>query len=227
MTTPFGYFDLLEAFPQPGCAVCRLLQRDVERFLDSLLYEFPTDPITQNNFRASRGLCHEHTWQLTRYNNVLSVAILYDAVLDEVMQIGAQAPERPTGLARLRGALSALADALAPQLPCPACVVRGDAEKRYLQIMGEYVSEERFGEAFHQSDGLCLPHFRGALRMARDTEAGRMLASAQSASWSKLKDELELFLHRMDANYHERMGAEATSWLRTLARIAGEKRSTD
>ncbi len=28
MTTPFGYFDLLESFPAAGCAVCRLLQRD-------------------------------------------------------------------------------------------------------------------------------------------------------------------------------------------------------
>ena len=227
MTTPFGYYDLLETFPQPGCAVCRLLQRDVERFLDTLLYEHPIDRITQSNFRASRGLCHEHTWQLPRYNNALAVAILYDAVLDEVMRIGTQSPERPSGLARLRGTINALANALAPQQPCPACVVRDDAGIRYLQIIGEYVGEERFGGAFRQSDGFCLPHFRGALRFAPDSESARILASVQNANWSKLKGELELFLHRMDAHYQERMGDEATSWLRTLARIAGEKRSSD
>lgn len=225
--TPFGYYDLLETFSEPGCAVCRLLRRDVERFLDSLLYEFPTDPITQKDFRASRGLCHEHTWQLTRYNNALSVAILYDAVLDEVMRIGAQTPERPTGLARLRGAISALADALAPQQPCPACVVREDAEGRYLQVIGEYVTEERFGGAYRQSDGLCLLHFRGALHHAREPEAARSLTQTQNAKWSALKGELELFLHRMDAHYHERMGAESTSWLRALAQITGEKRGLD
>ena len=28
MSVPFGYYDLIETFPHPGCAVCRLLQRD-------------------------------------------------------------------------------------------------------------------------------------------------------------------------------------------------------
>jgi hypothetical protein len=28
----------------------------------------------------------------------------------------------------------------------------------------------------------------------------------------------------MDAHYHQAMGKESTSWLRTLARLAGEKR---
>lgn len=227
MTTPFGYFDLLETFPQPGCAVCRLTQRDAERFLDTLLYEFTTDPIAQNSFRASRGLCHEHTWQLPRYNNALSTAILYDAVIDEMLRISAQTPERPTGLARLRGAINGLAEALAPQQPCPACVVRDDAAARYLQIAGEYVTETRFGGAFRQSDGFCLPHFRDALRDAPDAAAVRVLVDVQRENWSKLKGELELFLHRIDAHYDERMGDEATSWLRALARVAGEKRGND
>lgn len=228
MTTPFGYYDLLETFPQSGCAVCRLTQRDVERYLDTLLYEFTTDPIAQNNFRASRGLCHEHTWQLPRYNNALSTAILYDAVIDELRRISsAQPPERPTGLARLRGAVNALAEALMPTQPCPACVVRDDAAARYLQIVGEYATEERFGAAFRQSDGFCLPHFREALRFAPDTAAARALLEVQQANWSKLKGELELFMHRMDAYYHARMGDEATSWLRALARVAGEKRQNN
>ena len=148
MTTPFGYFDLLEAFAQPGCAVCRLLQHDVGRFLDSLLYENAVDPTTQTHFRASRGLCHEHTWQLTRFNSALASAILYDAVLDEVARIVERTPpERQNGLARWRGATSPLAEVLAPQKPCPACVVRDDAEKLYLQVLGEYVSEERLRAA--------------------------------------------------------------------------------
>ena len=224
MTTPFGYFDLLEAFPLPGCAVCRLLDQDVDRYLDRLLYEYPTDPITQQTLRASRGLCHEHGWRLRRYNNALSVAVLYDAVVDELMRISLQVPA-DRGRSRRRGAGSALADALAPTQPCPACALRDDAEKRYLQILGEYVSEARFGDAFRQSDGLCLPHFRGALEGAHDAESARLLATVQSASWGKLKGELEMFMHKMDAHYHERMGAEGTSWLRALARVAGEKRT--
>ncbi len=226
--TPFGYFDLLEAFAQPGCAVCRLLAHDVDRFLDTLLYEYPVEPTMQNSFRASRGLCHEHSWQLTRYNSVLAVAILYDAALDEVLRLIDGTPaERQTGLARLvkSGTNSALADALAAQKPCPACVVREDAEKRYLQVIGAYVGEDRFGGAFRGSEGLCLAHFRGALYAARDGENARLLTTTQHAIWTSLKREVEEFLHKMDAHYHQPMGAESTSWLRTLARMAGEKRA--
>jgi hypothetical protein len=225
--TPFGYFDLLEALPQPGCAVCRLLDHDVDRFLDTLLFEFPVDPIMQNNFRDSRGLCHEHSWQLPGYNNALASAILYNAVLDEMLRVSAQTPaEKQSTFARLRGSAthSALADALAPSKPCPACVVRSDAEKRYLQVLGEMIGEERLRDAFRQSDGLCLPHFRGTLLAMRDPDSARLITTMQREIWSKLKGELELFLHKMDAHYHQQIGGEATSWLRAIARVTGEKR---
>jgi hypothetical protein len=225
MTTPFGYFDLLETFPQPGCAVCRLLQRDVERFLDTLLYEHTVDPPTQTAFRASRGLCHAHTWMLPALNNALAVGILYDAVLDEVSRIAARTPaDKQGGLGRLlkSGITSALADALQPKLPCPACVVRDDAERRYLQVLGEYVSDPRLRPAFEASDGLCLPHFRGVLAHTPDPKNAALLGEIQLSKWMALKDELEEFLHKLDAHYHAAMGAESTSWLRALARVAGE-----
>lgn len=229
--TPFGYFDLLEAFAQPGCAVCRLLEHDVDRFLDTLLYEYPVEPTMQNLFRASRGLCHEHSWQLTHYNSVLAVAILYNAALDEVLRLidAAPPPERQGGLARLvrSSPPSALADALAAEQPCPACVVRADAEKRYLEVIGAYVGEERFGGAFRASEGLCLEHFRGALGAARDADNARLLATTQRAIWASLKREVEELLHKLDAHYHQPIGTESTSWLRTLARLAGEKRAGD
>jgi len=226
--TPFGYFDLLEALPEPGCAVCRLLDHDVDRFLDTLLFEFPVDPLMQNNFRDSRGLCHEHSWRLPTYNNALATAILYNAVLDEMLQVSAQTTpaEKPTPLARLRGGAtnSALADALAPSKPCPACVVGSDAEKRYLQVLGEMIGEKRLRDAFRASDGLCLPHFRGTLLAMRDPENARLITAMQREKWTALKGELEMLLHKMDAHYHQQIGDEATSWLRAIGKIAGEKR---
>ena len=227
--TPFGYFDLLEAFPQPGCAVCRLLDHDVDRYLDTLLFEFPVDPVMQNQFRDSRGLCHEHSWRLPGYNNALATAILYNAVLDEMLQVSEQTTpaERPNAFARLRGNVtnSALADALAPSKPCPACVVCSDAEKRYLHVLGELINEKRMHEAFQQSEGLCLPHFRGVLLAVRDPENARLLTTIQRDIWLSLKGKLELFLHKMDAHYHQQIGDEATSWLRAIAKIAGEKQN--
>jgi Family of unknown function (DUF6062) len=227
MSTPFGYFDLIETFPQPGCAICRLLERDVRHYLDIILYEHSVDPRTQTDFRASRGLCHTHTWELAQIKGgVMAVATLYDAVLDEVMQITARTPaERQTGLARLlnNGAATALDGILAPDKPCPACVLREQSEQRYAQALAEYADDDRMRSAYEQSVGVCLPHFRAALRAAPNPEAARQLTTIQRTHWTKLKQELELFMHKMDAHYHQDMGAEGNSWLRVLARIAGEK----
>ncbi len=227
MTTPFGYFDLLESFVQPGCAVCRLLARDVEHYLDILLYEIPTDPTVQDEFRASRGLCHAHTWALTKLNNALPTAILYHAALDELIKIMQRAPqpERLGGLARLlnNATPSPLADALEAKKPCPACILHDESEARYLHVIVNFIHDERLRAAFEQSDGLCLPHFQGALRQAHDPQSARLLTDVQIAKWSALRSELELFMHKSDAHYHGEMGSESNSWLRALARITGEK----
>ncbi len=226
MSTPFGYFDLIETFPQPGCAICRLLARDVHHYLDILLYEHSTDPHTQAEFRASRGLCHTHTWELVQIKGgVMSIATLYDAVLDEVLQISARAPaDRQTGLARLLTSSAAFDSRLAPEQPCPACTLREQSEQRYAEALTQYIDEDRMRAAYEASAGLCLPHFRAALRAASTPDAARTLTAIQRAHWTKLKQELELFMHKMDAHYHQDLGAEGNSWLRTLAQMAGEKR---
>ena len=221
--TPFGYFDLCEAFAQPGCAICRLLDRDVSRFLDTLLYEHPTDPITQQDLRASRGLCHEHTWALPRYNSALATAVLYDAVIDELLKISAATPPDRSQRRLRGGADNTLAAALEPEQPCPACRARERAEAIYVDVLGTHVSEPQLKAAFQQSAGLCLPHFQAVLRATTDANNARLIADVQRAQWRSLKQELELFMHKMDAHYHQEIGAEGTSWLLALARVAGEK----
>lgn len=62
MVTPVTYFDLIDYFPQPGCAICNLLRRNVDRSLDALLYEYVGDPDSHRVFRQRRGLCNEHSW---------------------------------------------------------------------------------------------------------------------------------------------------------------------
>src|SRR5947207_14324480 len=105
MVTPQGHFELMETFPGSGCAICRLVLRGVEHFLESLLYEHINDPDIQRRYRASRGLCNEHSWQLVRHKgNSLGIAILYGAVIDELLKIAEQAEiGAQPGLARRRG----------------------------------------------------------------------------------------------------------------------------
>ena len=224
MTKPFSYYDLIEWFAKPGCAICNLLLRDAERFLDSLLYEYVTETETNNAVRAGRGFCNAHSWQLTQFRGgVLGIAILYEAALDEVLTITEQAQAAPSGLSRLlnKSGVPALSRALEPTGPCLACEVVAQSEKDYTQAIGRYVDDEGMEAAYRQSDGLCLPHFRQALR---ETQYQERLTSIQVAHWSKLKGELQEFMRKNDFNFRdEAMGAEGDSWLRAIGRMSGEK----
>lgn len=221
---PFGYYDLIETFPNRGCAICSLLQRDVDRLLDSILYEHVTSPAMHRAFRASRGLCREHGWRLTTFGNVLSIAVLYEATLDEILSVMDQTP--PNGKRTLTRFLqpqpqqSELAEALAPTQPCVACKAERESEAQYISVLGEYINDDRIQAAFRESDGLCLAHFRQALR---HTPHAEQLVSIQRDIWGRLQAELREFKRKYDQHVDEKIGAEGDSWLRAVAAISGRK----
>jgi hypothetical protein len=223
---PFSFYDLVETFAQPGCAICNLLLRDAERYLDSLLYEYVTETETNNAFRAGRGLCNEHGWQLTRFKGrVLGTAILYEAAVDEVLKIVEATPAQsslPQWLGKLsRTNPSQLADVLEPQGPCLVCETLARSEQIYVEAFSQHLAEPVLEKAYRNSDGLCLPHFRHALRQPQDSG---LLIEIQVALWEKLKAELGEFIRKNDYNFaDESIGAEGDSWLRAIRRMGGEK----
>lgn len=233
MVTPLSYYGLVETFPAMGCAVCNLLLRDADRFLDSLLYEYVNDPDSHRTFRARRGLCNEHAWHLTRYTgHSLSIAVLYHAAVDEVLTIMAEEAVESVALSasmRRRAGngpfgMSALADRLESAGPCAACRLLADAEVRYLRTFGQYISDSRLEDAYRVSDGLCLPHFRLLLRQALPVENLRKIITIQRAIWAQLKTDLAEFRSKTNVNRRdETMGAEGDSWRRAIGRMAGEK----
>ena len=102
---PLNYYDFLQYFAQPGCLVCNLIERDVHRYLDSLMYEYVNAPMTHEAMRASRGLCGQHSSQLVDYGaSVLGISILESAILDEILTITAGSGGG-SALSRLRARL--------------------------------------------------------------------------------------------------------------------------
>jgi hypothetical protein len=234
---PFSYYDLLESFQKPGCAICNLLSRDVERFLDSLLYEYVTEPDTQQAFRAGRGFCNEHSWQLTHFRGrVVGIAMLFEAAVDEVLNISEQVQATglpPSALSRLLNKLgdasigrgvSPLSGALEPTGACIVCELLAQSEKDYVLAMGQHIADASLATAYRGSHGLCLPHFRQALREIRDAAHQDLFISIQIVHWRKLKAELGEFIRKNDFNYaDEAIGAEGDSWLRAIRQLGGEK----
>ncbi|MBN1122558.1 MAG: hypothetical protein JXJ17_15890 [Anaerolineae bacterium] len=232
MVTPHSFFDLVETFPSSGCAICNLVKRDVNRYLNFVLYERVTKPDTQETFRAARGLCDQHGWQLPDYKGgVLGVAILYRACIAEVLQIIEESPASPDrgGIVRRLATntdtqATALANQLDPVEPCPACALLQEREDEYQEIMAKYIAETRMEEGFRNSDGLCLRHFQGVLRQIKDGRERELLVSIQVGHFEALKDELEQFINQHDYRHlDEEMAGERDSWLRAIARLGGEK----
>lgn len=232
MITPLSYHDLIETLPRPGCVICNLAKRDVSRRIDSLLYEYVNEPETHTAFRASRGLCNEHAWQLTKQTGyVLGVAILCRAAIHEVLKIIDNTPAQPAtsraGLGRLLGGsqpgVSTLADALEPAGPCLACEALVEAERRYVEVLAEYLAQERVIDALRRSEGLCLPHFRATLRYVRSPADLQNLLAAQQAIWERLYSELGTFIEKHDHQKRAPMGYERDSTVRAIRGLAGEQ----
>jgi hypothetical protein len=157
-----SYFNLVDAFSESGCPVCRLLRSDAEHALDSLLYENANDADSHREFREGRGLCNTHGWQLTRFAGYsLGTAVLYRATVNEVLKVIAQTENRQPIAQKLmqqKASLSGavLADVLEPVAPCFVCKLLNAAEQTYVQVFAQSLADEKFVAAYRISDGLCL-----------------------------------------------------------------------
>ncbi len=222
---PFNYYDLIESFAVDACPICALTRHDVARHLDSHLYEYANTRETHATMRASRGLCAHHSQQLADYPaGVLGVAILHQAVLDELLTLTDTPVRANGGFSRwMGGANAALADRLEPTATCFVCDALERAEALHIRALADHILEPRLTEAYRASRGLCLPHFRQSLRAAPSTAAQERLTALQSDIWRALKAELDAFTLKYDVNHADLvMGAEADSWRRATEALGGD-----
>lgn len=220
------YDNLLAMFGQHGCAVCNMIRHDVARYLDALLYEYVNEIPVYKAFRAGRGLCNPHYWQLihTRRGSALGISRLSAVALDEILQIEAQSAPLKAGFAWLRGRTSALADALEPVGPCLACEKLNESEAMYVEMMAEHIHDSRLQEVYRQSEGLCLPHVRQVLRQMKNARDSEALLTIQRVIWERIKAELEEYIRKNQAeNLGEPVGKEGDAWQRVISVMSGQR----
>lgn len=213
--------NLLQAFAQPGCPVCRLTAASVHSYLDSLMYEYFNEPPTHLAVRAARGFCPTHAWQIQDQitASALGIALLYEGVLRTLLQEMGTVSERAS-----RVQVNKAAAALKPQGPCPVCVHRDTVEDHLLRSLLEHLDQPAFAEAFGRSAGLCLAHLRLALERNDPVKTKGRLLAAQQAIWAQLQHELAEYIRKSDYQYaDEPMGEEGSSPRRVILQTAGEK----
>ncbi|MHB1417604.1 MAG: DUF6062 family protein [Chloroflexota bacterium] len=195
-----SYFDLMEALGNEGCPICKLAGRTAFRFLDILSYENVNDPGIRAQLRASRGFCNYHAWQFfDEADDGLGTAIIYGDIVDSLLKVldGDRTGFRSADIQQLTAALrrpgraAALAERMAPEGECLACLQLDGSAHRYVDTLLAHLAEEELRERYLASHGLCLPHLRQALPRAETTEevqllvepvAGRLAALASASS---------------------------------------------
>jgi hypothetical protein len=229
------YYELLEAFPQPGCPLCRQVQEAVERSLSHLFYESVTDPAVRHRLRRSLGFCQRHAWLLVdaRLGDALGMAIIYHDLLGSLLkhlpQDAAISPQNPASrlFRRLPSGLKTLVghtlDVLSPHHPCPACEQEESTRRTAVSVLAASLKAPAFAEAFKASGSLCLPHLCQVLEEVRDPLSLEILVTASRDKLATLQAELAEIIRKNDYRYRdEAFGPEGDAWKRAVAVMVGE-----
>jgi hypothetical protein len=230
-----GYYDLRQAFGEPGCALCRLLANHADSYIDKTLWELVNDIDGRAELNRARGYCNQHAWLLVRYGASLGAAILMDGVIGALLQIvetegfkaqpgfslrqvwGAINPAQPSV------ATADLVNALAPQATCPVCLAVQKSEKYFLAALVKHLTgPDNLATVYQDSQGLCLPHFRLAMSHVSDEATFTALLEAQKTVWQRLRADLAEFIRKNDHRFrHEEFGVEGDAWLRAIEAVSG------
>ena len=232
-------YQLLEACREPGCPVCRLEQRSVERYLDNHFYENVNSPRWREKLRASLGFCQEHAWLSVnqRLGDALGFSIIYRDIINHVhteLERGVSPAPARRGFGSLlrqvpeqvRALIENMLTAITPRNGCPACEYREETTRSTLSILSEELKASKMKEALQVSDGLCLPHLRLTLEHVRDPSVCENLIAVHRAKLERLRAELGEFIRKNDYQLIEAgFGEERDAWLRAISMIVGSRKN--
>lgn len=227
MTKTRTFFDLLDAFGQDGCPVCRLALAGVHHSLDSLNYDGVNDLGFRQQTRAAHGFCNRHAYQWLHTAHILGTALIYDQVMtDSIAALGQMRFRKRSILARfvslVRGRGSRTGSAvLVPQETCPICMLLDVQERTLISTLVEALREGPFRQAYSQSAGLCLPHLRHALDAAPDAEVFMALRDDAMRNQERLHEQMREIIRKHDYRYRdESSGQETGAAARAVAHVA-------
>ena len=239
--TPFSYFDVIDACAEPGCPLCRMSQKVVERHLAGIIYDSVNDPEIRLTLRQSYGYCHTHAWLLPgiESSSPLGIAFIYRDLLNTVtkdLDNGRFQKRSRLSLKSMKQKLDRKQPAsntenmvkqVQPSKPCPACVEQIEMDRLAVLAMTEALDEsnENMITALAESDGICLPHLRQSLELCHSEISFTTLVTQAKEKFLALQSELDEFIRKHDYRFQkEKIGAEKDSWRRAIATMVGQPR---
>jgi hypothetical protein len=213
-------YELIQALSLEGCALCRVLEADDERWMVSFWREGRQGAAARARFFEAGGFCRDHAWLLHRIasdaGTGAAIADLYGQLLSRDLR----------SMENLAGGLRG--QRRMPVLPrgqrCPACVFRGEALERKAHFLVEALDERQVCDAYRRSSGLCLSHFVRAFGEAVAADADDIAGVLLSDFRERLarRSELLEYDRRRDSRYAlAPKGSEQRSWTEVIRRYVG------
>jgi hypothetical protein len=195
-----GEHDLIEAFGQPGCPVCRLATEAVDAYLTSVCYEQVNDLDLREQLRTAGGFCRPHAERFVKQRlGQLAAAIVYRDVLNTARKrlAAGNGGAGRSKLAALFGGLGRRDGRTLP--PCPGCEAESEAEGRYLGVLRKRLPDPAVRQKYEAGDGLCLPHIDQALQA--DDDGARALAEAAVSMLGAIVGDLDEYIKKHDYRF--------------------------
>ena len=231
------YYDLLEALPQDGCVVCRLVDMAVRQYVDMFIYENITNLARREEIRLARGFCSLHTTIfMSGYGRLLSLAMIEQDILNDTLRQIEHALGNPvkggmllSGMLRTTGKI--IREAILPSRQCPLCDYERSQEKVMLGTLLQFIDDPAMSEAFETASILCLPHYYVALGLRGIPGMGgrldRVVAKEQQGL-KQLKQDIDEYVRKRNTLYEdEEMDREADAPTRAARLIGGRIIHTD
>ncbi len=174
---------LKDAFGEPGCPVCRLLEKFEDEWIENVLYEHVNDPSVRKKFLNSMGLCTYHAWKVRHIaaSNPLYGPLGVGTIYEHVLRSYIESVER---------------DESPEEEKCHLCSLVEEKEKRTIEEIAQ-----RFGyivEEYESSEAiLCRNHYE-MLMNALKTDDKRRLKEIQLRKLREMDSRLRRYLDSFD-----------------------------
>lgn len=207
MKRHIDYFEMVDALKADVvCPVCYLIDKSVENYIDSFLYEGVNDVGMRKSIKYANGFCNYHAWKLREHGDPLAHAILYSDLIENV----------------LRGNIS---EKIQPKEKCPLCSNELEAEERYLSTLKDALYDDDFKDLYVNYGGLCMNHFYSLIKLLPVKDERRdIVTSIQRKRLETILMHLKEIIRKSDYRFSsEPWGDEKDAWIRAVYMWAGRR----
>ena len=177
-----NFFVLQKASVKPGCFLCRIIDEQMLRYIDNMLFEHISDRGFRSQYRSAGGFCSFHSKTLLSFRDGLAVAILSRDILED------------------RICSFEKKESWHPKSPCPICQERIKTEEGFLSFLaesdGDSPEERELRTLISASDGLCAHHYANLIitPKGKKRRLPDWLRDFHEAKFRELKRRLDLFI---------------------------------